>query len=231
MTKTSRVRILALALLLAALAAAPLAAKEPFPPRHVAKLHSAAAAVTSPDGSRIAYVLTVPRPPLAEKDGPAWAELHVVDAGGVSHRYVTGQVNVGNVAWKPDGKKISFLAKREGDEHRALYVIPVDGGEARRALAFEIDITAYSWSPDAKPVAFLAAMPETAAKKKLKEKGFSQQLYEEDVPPVRVWIAAPGEKDDKPRMLDLPGSASELHWSPMDNRLVVALAPTPLVDY
>ena len=230
MTKTSRVRILALALLLAALAAAPLAAKEPFAPRHVAKLHSVAAAVISPDGSRIAYVLTVPRPPLAEKDGPAWAELHVVDSSGVSRRYVAGQVNVSGVAWKPDGKKISFLAKREGDDYRSLYVIPVDGGEARRALAFETDITAYSWSPDGKRVAFLAAMPETAAKKKLKEKGFSQQIYEEDVPPVHVWIAAVGEKAEKPRALELPGSASELHWSPVDNRLVVALAPTPLVD-
>ena len=229
MTKTSRVRILALALLLAALAA-PLAAKELLAPRHVAKLRSVSAAVISPDGSRIAYVLTVPRPPLAEKDGPAWAELHVVDESGASRRYVTGQVNVGGVAWKPDGKKISFLAKREGDEHRALYVIPVDGGEARRALAFETDITAYSWSPDGKRVAFLAAMPETPAKKKLKEKGFSQQIYEEDVPLVHVWVAAVGEKAEKPRALDLPGSASELEWSPVDNRLVVALAPTPLVD-
>src|SRR3990172_12769250 len=160
MTKTSRARILALALLLAALAV-PLAAKEPFAPPHVAKLRSVSAAVISPDGSRIAYVLTVPRRPLDEKDGPAWTELHVVDESGASRRYVTGEVNVGGVAWKPDGKKISFLAKREGDEHRALYVIPVDGGEARRALAFETDIAAYSWSPDGKRVAFLAAMPET----------------------------------------------------------------------
>ncbi len=230
MTRTSRVQILSLALLLAALAAAPLAGKEPFAPRHLAKLRSVAAAVISPDGSRIAYVLVVPRPPLAEKDGPAWAELHVVDASGVSHRYVTGQVNVGGVAWKPDGKRISFLAKREGDEHRSLYVIPVDGGEARRSLAFETDITAYSWSPDGKRVAFLAAMPEPAEKKKLKEKGFSQQIYEEDVPPVHVWIAAVGEKAEKPRALELAGSASELRWSPVDNRLVVALAPTPFVD-
>src|SRR3989338_2198012 len=63
MTKTSRVRILALALLLAALAAAPLAAKEPFAPRHVAKLRSVSAAVISPDGTPTAYPLTLARPP------------------------------------------------------------------------------------------------------------------------------------------------------------------------
>src|SRR3989338_2397001 len=119
MTKTSRVRILALALLLAALAAGPPAAKEPFAPRPVAKLHSVAAPVISPPRSRLAYVLPVPRPPLAEKDGPAWAELHVVDSSGVSRRYVAGQVNVSGVAWKPDGKKISFLAKREGEDRKS----------------------------------------------------------------------------------------------------------------
>ena len=73
-------------------------------------------------------------------------------------------------------------------------------------------------------------MPEPAAKKKLKEKGFSQQIYEEDLPPVHVWIAATGEKAEKPRALELAGAASELRWSPVDNRLAVALAPTPLVD-
>lgn len=229
MRKTSCARILGLALLILALAA-PLAAKEPFAPRHVAKLRSVSAAVISPDGGRIAYLLAVPRQPLAEKDGPAWTELHVVDQSGNSRRYVTGPVNVGSVAWTPDGKGIAFLAKREGDDYRALYVIPADGGEARRVLAHGADITSYSWSPDGQRVAFLAAEPEPAAKKKLKEKGFSQEVYEEEVPFVRVWIAALGDKADQPRPLDLPGSASELRWSPVENRLAVALAPTPLID-
>lgn len=229
MNTKSCARILGLVVALAALAT-PLAAKEPFAPRHVAKLRSVAAAVISPDSSRIAYVLIVPRQPVEEKDGPAWTELHVADQDGHSRPYVIGQVNVGGVEWTPDGKGISFLAKREGDEHRALYVIPADGGEARRVLAHGSDITAYSWSSDGKRVAFLAADPEPEAKKKLEEEGFSQQIYEEEIPFVRVWVAAPGEKENKPRMLDLPGSASELHWSPAGAQLAVALAPTPLID-
>ena len=37
---------------------------------------------------------------------------------------------------------------------------------------------------------------------------------------------APGS----PKILDLKGSASELHWSPAGDQLAVALAPTPLID-
>jgi dipeptidyl aminopeptidase/acylaminoacyl peptidase len=49
------------------------------------------------------------------------------------------------------------------------------------------------------------------------------------VPLVRVWI------DDvtdpaPPRRLELDGSASSLQWSPVDDRLALALAPTALVD-
>jgi len=210
--------------------ALPLAAKEPLAPRHVAQLHRVTAAVISPDGARIAYVLEVPRRPFQDKDGPVWTELHVVETNGVSRPFVIGEVNVSRIDWTPDGKGISFLAKREGDDHRALYLIPADGGEARRLVAHGSDVTAYSWSPDGKRVAFLAAEPALEKKKKLKDKGFAQEIYEEEVPFVRVWIAAPGEKNGELRMLDLPGSASELHWSPVDNRLAVALAPTPLVD-
>jgi dipeptidyl aminopeptidase/acylaminoacyl peptidase len=199
-------------------------------PQHVAKLRSVTQAEISPDGSRVAYVLSVPRVPLKEDDGPAWAELHVVTADAASRPYVTGQVNVSNVAWRPGGEAVSFLAKRGKDEHTALYVIPVGGGEARKASNHKADITAYSWSPDGKRVAFLATEPIAKETKELKDKGFSQQVYEEDWQPVRAWIAAADTKESKPLMLDLPGSAFDVRWSPAGDRLAVVLAPTPLVD-
>ena len=99
---------------------------------HVAKTRSVTAAEISPDGSHVVYVLSVPRRPFKDDDGPAWAELHVVDTRGNSRPFVTGDVSVGSVAWTPDGRGISFLAKRGDDEHRSLYVIPLGGGRAVR---------------------------------------------------------------------------------------------------
>ncbi|MCZ6652993.1 MAG: S9 family peptidase [Planctomycetota bacterium] len=206
---------------------------------HVAKTRSVTAAEISPDGSHVVYVLSVPRRPFKDDDGPAWAELHVVDTRGNSRPFVTGDVSVGSVAWTPDGRGISFLAKRGDDEHRSLYVIPLGGGEARKVLEHETDIKSYSWNPDGSEVAFLATEKPEKEKKELAEKGFKARVYEEDLHPVATWISpvAPAgvvvaDEDDatKPRKLDLAGSASELHWSPSGDRLAVALAPTSLID-
>ncbi len=197
---------------------------------HVAALRSVSEAAMAPDGSAVAFVLQVPRIPYKDEDGPAWRELHVAEAARQARPYVAGKVSVGDIAWTPDSSAIVFLAKREGDEHRAVYLIPVRGGEAQRKVTHEEDIEAFSLSPDGHRIAFLARPPRDKKKKKLEEKGFRVEVYEEDWRPVKVYIASLDDAAAKPRVLDLPGSASELHWSPVDDRLVVALAPTPLID-
>src|SRR5262245_59885007 len=118
--------------------------EQTFSPQHVAKVRFVTAAEVSPDGKQVAYVLSVPRDLPREKDGPAWAELHVVDAAGRSRPFLTGEVNLDSVAWRPDGKAISFLTKRGKDTLRALYVIPADGGEARKVVSHGADIESYS---------------------------------------------------------------------------------------
>lgn len=206
------------------------AAEREFTAEDVAKLRVVTAVEISPDGRSVAYVLSVPRKPFEEDDGPAWTELHVVGADGVSRPFVTGEVNVDAVAWRPGGGSISFLAKRGKDKTKSLYEIPIDGGEASRILTFETDISEYSWSPDGKRIAFVAKEKKSAAREKQEEKGFKQEIYEEDYSKVKVWVVAPGMKDDKPKALDLPGYPSELHWSPVGTQIAVALAPTPLID-
>src|SRR5262245_27771415 len=140
--------------------------KDTLTPQRVVTLKSVTSASVSPDGSRIAYVLSVPRQPGKDEDGPAWAELHLVDAkGGDPAPYVTGEVNVSNVEWTADGKGLSFLCKRGKDKARSLYVIAAAGGEARVALALPTDISSYSWSPDGKRVAVIATDEEPEAAK------------------------------------------------------------------
>ena len=69
-----------------------------FTPQHVAKLRIVTEAVIAPDGNSVAYVLMVPRDIPKEKDGGAWTELHVVDKNGTSTPFITGPVNVQEIA-------------------------------------------------------------------------------------------------------------------------------------
>ena len=50
--------------------------------------------------------------------------------------------------FSPDGKYLAFLAKREGDEAKQLYVLPTDGGEARRLTSFKAGVNEFAWHPD-----------------------------------------------------------------------------------
>ncbi|HSR53803.1 MAG TPA: S9 family peptidase [Acidobacteriota bacterium] len=224
-------RLLAIGLVVGLIFGAVLAAEGGLTPYDIARLQSVSDAVISPDGRYIAYVLSVPRDPFSEDNGPAYRQLWVLDRQDDSRRpYVLDEAGAGNVAFSPDGKYISFTAKREGDDHTALYAIPVDGGEARKAVQLKSSISGYSWASDSNRVALIASEPEPKEEKELEKKGFNQEIYEEDWRPRRIYIAQAFADEQEPRALDINGSVFDVHWSPVDDRLLVSVAPTPLVD-
>jgi len=206
-------------------------AQETFTPHHVAKIRTVAQVAISPNGAEIAYVLAVPRIPFQDDDGGAWTELHVVTTAGQSRPYVTGAVNVAAVKWTPDGRGLAFLARRTGDATRSLYIVPRDGGEARKVLAHSTDIATYDFSPDGKQVAFVAREAAPAERADLLRRGFTQEIFEEDVPMQRVWVAPfDGRAAGAPRVVNVPGHATTITWNPAGTRLAVLYAPTALVD-
>ena len=222
-----------LALLALALIPAPVSAEElPGMSVHdVARLRQVSEVEISPDGGAVAYTLSVQRVPGEGEDGPAWSELWLATAGGRPRPFVTGEVNVSDIAWAADGSAITFLAKRGDDENDALYSIPVTGGEARRLLGHGDGIDSYAFSPDGTRLAFLAERAVDEAEKELEEKGFEQIVFEEEWRPVELWLTeAEADGFAEPRAVELTGSGSALSWSPAGDRLVVALAPTSLVD-
>jgi dipeptidyl aminopeptidase/acylaminoacyl peptidase len=211
---------------------------------HVAALRGVREAAVSPDGALVAYTVDVPRRPGVDDDGPAWRELHLVAAGGGPARiYVGGEVKASNVRFSPAGDHITYLAKREDDEQTALWAIPVHGGESVRLLGFDTKIEDYRLSPDGAKIAFVAAEPKSEARQDAEDRGFSEEVFEEDWLPRRAWIAptpplapvirdpaAPEAEIDEPRALELEGSVFHVRWSPDSRRLAVDVAPRPLID-
>ncbi|MEW6074046.1 MAG: S9 family peptidase [Planctomycetota bacterium] len=230
----------------------PPAADDGMSLEQVASLRTVQSVDLSPDGSLVAYTLSVPRIPGVDEDGAAWSELHVVPfAGGPSRAYVPGPMNVADARFTPDGRWITYSARRSGDEEPALWAIPVAGGESRRVLAFAAGIGSHRLSPDGRRVAFLAAEPERDARRDARKEGFDAIVFEEDWRRRRIWIAPlpsldppppvawdgetkdaaqEGVKAEEPRALEVEGSVADFRWSPDGERLVLAITPRPLAD-
>lgn len=200
-------------------------------PHRVAVLRSVSSAVISPDGSQIAYILSVPRQPGVDDDGEPWSELWVIGSReGAARPFITGKVNVSEVEWTPDGRALAFLAKRGEGKNKALHVIPIDGGEARKAVELATDISGYTLAPDGQRVAVIATAPEAESRKKLSEKGFKAEIYEEDWRFAKLWLTTLFATKTPASPVSITGHLHQVHWSPTDDQLLVSLAPTPGVD-
>ncbi len=197
--------------------------------QQTAKMRAVSDVQAQPRGGAIAYTLSVPRTPGEGKDGPAWNELHVIDAAGKSRPYLTGQVNVAAPAWTHDGG-IAFLMKGDKDETRTLYRIPLDGGGATALRALKTDIRGFSFSPDGTRVALVALEPEDADLKSLRDKGFDARVIEEGERVSRLWIAQLGEDAPDAEKIDIQGSVQSALWSPAGDRLALVVTPHERVD-
>ncbi len=210
-------------------------------PWQIATTRSISSAVLSPDAKHVAYTVSIPRKPMEDDSGSSWAELHVLDLSSEDAEpvpFITGEVSIGSVAWTPAGE-ISFLDKRDGDDHRSLYVISTRGGEARKLVEHETNVGAYSWSPDGNSVAFTASQKKAEAAEKAAKKGFNQVIYEEDRPFTRLYLAKlagdSGNADAEIEEVEIDGagtssSVRSVRFLPTGSGLVITVTPTPLID-
>ena len=204
---------------------------DPLTLDEIVTLKTVVSATLSPSGEHIAYVLSVPRVPYVDDDGGAYRELHVTDLEGNSRGFITGKVNIGQIAWSIDGETVYYLAERnDDDEFRALYGIPLAGGESQRLYSHEASIQSFSPSPDGRHIAFLATEGYPSERSQLADLGFRAVVYGESARWTRVWILDLEAEEPEAVAAELQGTASGLHWAPDGERYVVALAPTPSVD-
>lgn len=104
----------------------------------------------SPDGSRLLYAQ------WPHYDMP-WDEraLVVADAETGEARVIAGGARVVNAdaVWSPDGRRIAFVADRDGD-FANLWLCDADGGNARRLVAESNRHQTPVWSPDGRRIAY-----------------------------------------------------------------------------
>ena len=139
-----------LARLFVLLLALPVAASTPLTIEEYVTMPSFGSVEFSPDGRRIAYVLTRADLTRSAYDSDVW----LVDADGRNNMQLTrGARSDSAPEWSPDGKKLAFLSDRDGTT--AIFVIDLGGGEARKLTDDKASVRAYEWSPDGRSIAFV----------------------------------------------------------------------------
>ncbi|HEY7412699.1 MAG TPA: S9 family peptidase [Vicinamibacteria bacterium] len=144
--------MIAAALLVLAQAAAPAEGK-PLTADVLWQIQRVGTPAVSPDGRWAAYGVTTYD--MEENRGNADLWL-VPTAGGPARRLTFNKASDGSPAWSPDGRRLAFVSKRDGDPAAQLYVLAVDGGEAERVTEMPRDVSDPAWFPDGARIAFVS---------------------------------------------------------------------------
>ena len=162
----------------------------------------------SPDGARVAYVVT-----RAEMTRSLYVpEVRVIGADGSGDRLFAHPASTPR--WSPDGKSLAFLSDRDG--RNAIYVINAEGGEAEKVTNEPAAVRELQWSPDGKSIAYLALEPAPAEREDVHVAGENERQ-------VRLSVIDVATK--KARVLTHGRlSVGTFDWSPDGTQLAVDAA-------
>jgi dipeptidyl aminopeptidase/acylaminoacyl peptidase len=165
------------------------------------------APVPSPDGKWVVASITEPAYDPKAQVSDLWM-IPVQPGKGEAPRRLTGTAGgEGGVAWSPDGTRLVFSARRDGDEADQLYLLDLRGGEARRLTTLTNGARGAKFSPDGRKLAFSSsdypgALLESDNKRiaaERKARKWNARQYEGF--PIRNWDR--WLEDRKPRLLVL----------------------------
>ena len=115
----------------------------------------------SPDGSRVAYVVSTTDRESSEYRSTIWvATARRLDRAARLHdRREARRLP----RWSPDGRWLAFVSNRGDDKAQGqIYVIPAEGGEARKLTDLKESATDLTWSPDSTRIAFSSRVRDEA---------------------------------------------------------------------
>jgi len=173
----------------------------------------------SPDGKRIAYVVSTP----SLEDAEHVPVLYVVAAAGGAPLRLTYKTKIFNrplpaawLRWSPDGSLLSFVGFVDGVPQ--VMVMAATGGEPWAITSYKEGVTRYEWSPDGSQIAFLASDPTPPEEEqRKKEKSYVIEVDRNQRLP-RVWVQS--VRGGTPKAISPPGqTVVDFGWAP-DGRTI-----------
>ena len=196
------------------------AAKQKVTVDSLMRLRSLSDVRLSPDGKRVAYVISTPSLEHADHE----AVLYTVPAEGGTPLRMTYSTQIFNqplplphLRWSPDGAFLSFIGMVDGKPE--VMVMSSRGGEAWPVTDVAGGVTQYEWSPDGKRIAFLAPDPVPAEELERKKNKSYVIHVDRDQRFPRIWVqdVAAGQ----PVALTPPNqNVVDFNWAPDGGSLV-----------
>ena len=190
----------------------------------------------SPDGKRVAFVVSEPADP-AKPQQPRDTNIWAVppDGSEPARLFAASPKNDSSPRWSPDGRYLAFLSSRGqpvGEEKEAknqLFLMRTDGGEAEQLTSLKGEVLAIRWSPDGKMIAFTVRDPVTDDEQKKKKEGFDEVYVDHDYKFARLWtFSLADRKAEQVTKQDL--EVADFAWSPDGSELALRASPTPRSD-
>jgi dipeptidyl aminopeptidase/acylaminoacyl peptidase len=143
-------------------------------PADLIRIRGVSDAQISPDGRRVAFVMTM----ASDEDDAYRSSVWVVDtAGGEPRRFTTGPRRDTAPRWSPDGTRLAFVSDRDSKKKPQLYVMPADGGEPTRITDLPNGVHGVwgaVWSPDGSRLALTSRVGGWQEPEDEKERGKSR---------------------------------------------------------
>ena len=198
----------------------------PFTLDDIALFKSIPEVAVSPDGRTAVFAV---RSTLLDENRTQVDLWSVPTDGSSPARELThDKVAESGLRWSPDGKRIGFLADRDGV--RQVWALPVDGGEAVRMTTHPEPVASFDWSPDATQLAIVAPPAKTEEEQRRARDKDDGYLLGEQWRNHRVWIVTAGAAGKPRELTDGALHVREIAWSPDGRRLAVSVAPTAEAD-
>jgi dipeptidyl aminopeptidase/acylaminoacyl peptidase len=177
----------------------------------------------SPDGNRLAFVVTEP----PTDDGRA-RHIWVYDKrSGEARQFTYSAKSESEPRWSPDGKMLAFLSNREGGEQQ-IYLLR-SSGEGYAVTKGKRSVRSFAWSPDGKQIAFLATDEKTEAEEKKQREKDDARVVDKDDKHARLWLLTLATGDAK-ALTEPKWDISQLEWQPSGAGLLIIATDHPESD-